>query len=58
MNEQEKYENLRLYIKQQIKEAESILASEGGDIEKVSRQLQIHFLFQVLDKMDQLDNDV
>lgn len=58
MNEQEKYEKLRLYIKQQIKEAEIILASEGGDIEKVSRQLQIHFLFQILDKMDQLDNDV
>lgn len=57
MNEQEKYEKLRLHITQQIDDAKNIINSDSGEVEKLSKQLQIHFLYQILEKMNQLDNE-
>ena len=54
--ELEKYEKLRSYIEQQIMEEQNNLNSVGL-AEKLAKQMQLHFLFQMKDKMNQLDEE-
>ena len=56
MSELEKYEKLKSYIEQQITDVQDHLDS-AGMAEKLAKQMQLHFLFQMKDKMDQLDEE-
>ncbi|MBM7664962.1 hypothetical protein JOC25_001421 [Solibacillus kalamii] len=56
MSELEKYEKLRLHIKQQVTDIEKSLDSLGM-AEKLAKQMELIFLDQMLDKMKQLDDE-
>ena len=56
VSELEKYEKLRLHIKQQVKDIEKSLDSVGM-VEKLAKQMELIFLDQMLDKMKQLDDE-
>lgn len=56
MEESNKYEKLRAYIDQQITDINNNTES-GGDAAKLAKQIQLHFLYQLSDKMRQLDDD-
>lgn len=56
MSELEKYEKLRLHIKQQVTDIEESLDSVGM-VEKLAKQMELIFLDQMLEKMNQLDNE-
>lgn len=56
MNDLEKYEKLRLHIKQQVTDIEASLDSIGT-VEKLAKQMELIFLDQMLEKMNQLDNE-
>ncbi|MEK3766103.1 MULTISPECIES: hypothetical protein [unclassified Solibacillus] len=56
MSDLEKYEKLRAYIEQQIADIQGNLDSIGM-AEKLAKQMQLHFLFQIKDKMNQLDEE-
>ena len=56
MSDLEKYEKLRAYIEQQIADIQGNLDSIGM-AEKLAKQMQLHFLFQMKDKMNQLDEE-
>ncbi|MER2027752.1 MAG: hypothetical protein ABS935_10750 [Solibacillus sp.] len=56
MSELEKYEKLRLHIKQQVTDIEKSLDSLGI-AEKLAKQMELIFLDQMLDKMKQLDDE-
>ena len=56
MSELEKYEKLRLHIKQLVTDIEKSLDSLGM-AEKLAKQMELIFLDQMLDKMKQLDDE-
>jgi len=56
VSELEKYEKLRLHIKQQVTDIEKSLDSLGI-AEKLAKQMELIFLDQMLDKMKQLDDE-
>lgn len=56
MSELEKYEKLRLHIKQRVTDIEKSLDSLGI-AEKLAKQMELIFLDQMLDKMKQLDDE-
>lgn len=56
MSDLEKYEKLRAYIEQQIADIQGNLDSIGM-AENLAKQMQLHFLFQMKDKMNQLDEE-
>ena len=56
VSELEKYEKLRLHIKQQVTDIEKSLDSLGM-AEKLAKQMELIFLDKMLDKMKQLDDE-